>query len=299
MRPAAAGLTTRKKGDDRSSKVPEDAEEHEGMDKHGMRSLNRNICLTVGLIIAGTIAFVIYSSKPEIFAPTPQKLPAAVAKPTDASRNTSVHPVLHLPKASAAADRTSVSSAGSLKTEKPAEGLARHVHQSTPLVAVPAPRNHQEAAVPHSAPQSVTLPTAPFTPALVSLGRPATSNFKGNLAEPSVITNEKIDDWLKDRWQAAVDMSGTPYQGAVWVQIDLERPCIVSSMMVDWEAAYASKYSVEGRLRASGEHSSWQEMVRVDHFKHAKVNTTIATLKKRQHVMHSFPVRMPNRYATS
>jgi len=213
MRPAAAGLTTRKKGDDRSSKVPEDAEEHEGMDKHGMRSLNRNICLTVGLIIAGTIAFVIYSSKPEIFAPTPQKLPAAVAKPTDASRNTSVHPVLHLPKASAAADRTSVSSAGSLKTEKPAEGLARHVHQSTPLVAVPAPRNHQEAAVPHSAPQSVTLPTAPFTPALVSLGRPATSNFKGNLAEPSVITNEKIDDWLKDRWQAAVDMSGTPYQG--------------------------------------------------------------------------------------
>lgn len=36
---------------------------------------------------------------------------------------------------------------------------------------------------------------------LLSLGKRVISDVRGNLGDPSVVTNEKVDDWLKDRWQ--------------------------------------------------------------------------------------------------
>eukprot|EP00961_Rhodomonas_salina_P057788 776565-Rhodomonas_salina.1 len=48
---------------------------------------------------------------------------------------------------------------------------------------------------------------------LLSEGKPATSDVRGNLGAAQTVTSSKMDDWLKDRWQAASDMSGTPIEG--------------------------------------------------------------------------------------
>ncbi len=36
---------------------------------------------------------------------------------------------------------------------------------------------------------------------LLSLNKPVRASVHGNLGDPSVITNEKVEDWLVDRWQ--------------------------------------------------------------------------------------------------
>lgn len=36
---------------------------------------------------------------------------------------------------------------------------------------------------------------------LLSLNKPVRASVHGNLGDPSVITNEKVEDWLADRWQ--------------------------------------------------------------------------------------------------
>ena len=50
-----------------------------------------------------------------------------------------------------------------------------------------------------------------------------TASVRGNLGPASVVTSSRIDDWLKDRWQAAKNMQGTPISGAHWLEVDLER----------------------------------------------------------------------------
>ncbi len=65
------------------------------------------------------------------------------------------------------------------------------------------------------------------------------SDVRGNLAHATVVTNEAaqvlllllllllfslckmtfVQDWLKDRWQAAADMNGTPLPGPHWLQV--------------------------------------------------------------------------------
>jgi hypothetical protein len=39
------------------------------------------------------------------------------------------------------------------------------------------------------------------TPILLSADRPVEADVRGNLGPPSVVTNEKMEDWLTDRWQ--------------------------------------------------------------------------------------------------
>jgi hypothetical protein len=41
-----------------------------------------------------------------------------------------------------------------------------------------------------------------LTTTLLSLGKPVTSDVRGNLGPPSVVTSESMEDWLGDRWQA-------------------------------------------------------------------------------------------------
>lgn len=36
---------------------------------------------------------------------------------------------------------------------------------------------------------------------LISLNKKVISDVRGNLGPPSVITNERVEDWLQDRWQ--------------------------------------------------------------------------------------------------
>jgi hypothetical protein len=95
---------------------------------------------------------------------------------------------------------------------------------------------------------------------VLSTGRPAFADVRGNLGPASVITRARAkagsrEDWLKDRWQAASDMGGTPIPGAHWVEIDLQRLCHIDSVLIDWEEAYSQHWTIKGK-RSDGRCSS-------------------------------------------
>lgn len=48
---------------------------------------------------------------------------------------------------------------------------------------------------------SPTIPRILTTPVLISAMKPVTSDVRGNLGPASTITNERMEDWLTDRWQ--------------------------------------------------------------------------------------------------
>ena len=78
-----------------------------------------------------------------------------------------------------------------------------------------------------------------------------TADVRGNLGPPSVVCQIKPGtDWLKDRWQAASDMGGTAIPGRHWLVVDLGRPVVADRVVLDWEAAFASKYRIEVRSTA-------------------------------------------------
>jgi hypothetical protein len=81
----------------------------------------------------------------------------------------------------------------------------------------------------------------------LSCDKPVTADVRGNIAPPSVLTNSHTEDWLKDRWQAASDMSGTPIPGPHWVEVELE-PTPLTNLLLDWEAGFANAYVVEGAV---------------------------------------------------
>eukprot|EP00980_Cylindrotheca_fusiformis_P004612 scaffold982_cov139-Cylindrotheca_fusiformis.AAC.25 len=77
----------------------------------------------------------------------------------------------------------------------------------------------------------------------------ATSDVRGNLGPPSVVIQEVPGtDWIKDRWQAASNMHGTAIKGAHWVELDFGTEIVVDKIVLDWEAAYADEYRLEGSL---------------------------------------------------
>jgi hypothetical protein len=122
-----------------------------------------------------------------------------------------------------------------------AAAAAAAVVGSSPVMRVPpAPSTRIAAALPQPQPVVVTL---------ISLGAPVTASARGNLGPPSVLTSGAVTrDWLRDRWQAAADMRGTPIPGDHWVQVSLPRaPCTVARLELDWEIAYADEYAVELR----------------------------------------------------
>lgn len=77
----------------------------------------------------------------------------------------------------------------------------------------------------------------------------ASADVRGNLGPASVVI-QKVPgtDWIKDRWQAASNMHGTAINGSHWVKIDFGREIIVQKVILDWEAAYADQYKLEGSL---------------------------------------------------
>ena len=105
-----------------------------------------------------------------------------------------------------------------------------------PLPLPPPPPLPTEASPP---------PPTAVLPRLLSTGRPAKASVRGNLAPASAVTSASTSDWLKDRWQAAADMNGTPIPGEHWVSIDLGGPHLVVSFVLDWETACADDYAVQ------------------------------------------------------
>lgn len=91
-------------------------------------------------------------------------------------------------------------------------------------------------------------PTRP-SPAIISRGAEVevTCDTRGNLGPCSVVNQiYPGTDWIKDRWQAASDMGGTAIPGHHWVEMDFHQRYFFSSVMLDWEAAFASAYRIEG-----------------------------------------------------
>ena len=77
----------------------------------------------------------------------------------------------------------------------------------------------------------------------------ASADVRGNLGPVNVvIQKEPGTDWIKDRWQAASNMHGTAIKGSHWVKLDFGREIIVDKIILDWEAAYADQYKLEGSL---------------------------------------------------
>ncbi|KAL7461207.1 hypothetical protein ACHAXS_001631, partial [Conticribra weissflogii] len=132
---------------------------------------------------------------------------------------------------------------------------ARSNNPKSNYVAIP-PNKHQQTTKPNrNLSQPILLSRSP----LVTI----TSSVRGNLG-PSTVLNQDPPgkDWIKDRWQAASDMGGTAIKGSHWVMFDFTRliensnkgasnivnAISVSKMVLDWEAAFARNYVIEGRM---------------------------------------------------
>jgi len=74
-----------------------------------------------------------------------------------------------------------------------------------------------------------------------------TADVRGNLGPPETMLNNGTD-WIKDRWQAASDLHGTAIKGTHWVRLDFSSYVTVSTVILDWEAAYSDDYRLEGRI---------------------------------------------------
>lgn len=46
------------------------------------------------------------------------------------------------------------------------------------------------------------------------------------------ITDGKNEDWLRDRWQAAKDMTGKPIDGKQWVMLDLTKRAQITRLVL-------------------------------------------------------------------
>eukprot|EP01032_Pedospumella_encystans_P019025 gene19025-21641_t len=75
--------------------------------------------------------------------------------------------------------------------------------------------------------------------------KPVTSDVRGNLGPASAITNERMEDWLTDRWQAARNMGGDPIPGEHWVEIDLQGLFYIDKVFIDWEVAFSNDWTIQ------------------------------------------------------
>lgn len=91
----------------------------------------------------------------------------------------------------------------------------------------------------------------------------------GNLGPIEVVLQANPGtNWLHDRWQAASDMHGTNIPGEHWIELDFggvtgrgggtaddvddrssTGTVIATSIVLDWETAYAEKYIIEASMR--------------------------------------------------
>eukprot|EP00929_Paragymnodinium_shiwhaense_P013368 TRINITY_DN121229_c0_g1_i1.p1 TRINITY_DN121229_c0_g1~~TRINITY_DN121229_c0_g1_i1.p1 ORF type:complete len:248 (+),score=35.24 TRINITY_DN121229_c0_g1_i1:84-827(+) len=87
----------------------------------------------------------------------------------------------------------------------------------------------------------------------------ATCDTRGNLGPCEVMLNTGTN-WLKDRWQAASDMGGTAIPGAHWVVLEFSQSVAAKKIVLDWEAAYADCYRLEGRQEWGEDDEGWETL---------------------------------------
>ena len=162
-------------------------------------------------------------------------------------------------------------SSGPTLESNPISNLPRLHEITTPSVDQPLPlpaTTNPPTAAPSLAP---LLPASSLysEEMLLSLHRPVKSDVWGNLGPPSVVTDESVEDWLKDRWQAALNMRGEPIPGSHWLEIDLLRECCVTKFLIDWEVAHSTRYEIWGSRQETqgmisdlhhGKHPGWYRL---------------------------------------
>eukprot|EP00931_Biecheleriopsis_adriatica_P006847 TRINITY_DN108199_c0_g1_i1.p1 TRINITY_DN108199_c0_g1~~TRINITY_DN108199_c0_g1_i1.p1 ORF type:complete len:300 (+),score=67.56 TRINITY_DN108199_c0_g1_i1:21-920(+) len=116
----------------------------------------------------------------------------------------------------------------------------------------------------------------------LSQGLVAAGDVHGNLGPPSVVTAAKVPrDWLKDRWQAAKDMTGAPIPGEHWLSVDLlSSGLLLSWVVIDFETAHASAYSIETAGSAAG---PWRRLAEV----RSCCSKGLKVEKRDRHVLHT------------
>ena len=92
---------------------------------------------------------------------------------------------------------------------------------------------------------------------------------------------------LKDRWQAASDMKGTPIRGPHWLEVDLGRPCRVTRFLLDWETAFASDYTVLGLAAATAAAPGLEDAATPVVLADGAAVSSVTRAK--QHVTHDLP----------
>lgn len=114
-----------------------------------------------------------------------------------------------------------------------------------------------------------------------------TASVAGNLGPPSVVISPFVSDWLKDRWQAAKDMTGAPIPGKHWLQFNLPRPAsTLTRVLIDYEVALSNDYAIDvSCLHPPG---YWQTV------HDSKRSSTALTKKERKgkmHVIHDITIK--------
>lgn len=167
--------------------------------------------------------------------------------------------------------------------EQPASATATQPQKDE---AREAPKRFLPTAPQSEEPQIALIAERPATPAPpliqteLSAGRPAWADVRGNLGPASVVTGAgPPGDWIKDRWQAAKDMSGTPIKGEHWIAVDLgEGGFHLSMAVLDFESACAKQYALETSEDKGG---PWKLLVGVaGSIKPTRIVT------REQHVVH-------------
>jgi len=166
---------------------------------------------------------------------------------------------------------------------------ATTMEKGHPLTKLPAalPQTPASAAVPTLLPPVVAGETAEVE---LSGGCPAQADVRGNLGPASVVTKVVPGgNWLKDRWQAARDMSGTPLSGEHWLEVDLKKARRqLTRIVLDFETAHAKDYVLETSSTHGG---PWHVLARVLESRAAEGAYTLNVRKRHQHVVHTLEGR--------
>lgn len=106
------------------------------------------------------------------------------------------------------------------------------------------------------------------------------ASVDGNLGPPGVVISPIVSDWLKDRWQAAKDMTGAPIPGPHWLQFDLPKPAsALNRILIDFEVALSNDYSIDIFCIST---NAWQPV------HDTRVADALSTKKLKKDKMHIF-----------
>ena len=185
------------------------------------------------IILLATICLLHRSAHKEIFRINSSNSNGnAYANFVLADRTLVSNPTILSTAASALADRTLVSDPSILSTAASALISSKNSDSSS--------NSNKLMNISEKSPQLLT-------PYVTSV----TSDVHGNLGDPIVVLSENVENWLRDRWQAASNMQGSPIPGDHYLHLFLNQKAIIKHVIIDFETAYSDHYRLIGCVAAN------------------------------------------------